>query len=103
MKLLEKSPLTTGKDEGSEEETGRRWIWTARRPSRCIISFHAGGRKLEDAMSMVRNVTARLAEKPLFVSDELVQYASVSAEAYHATQYTGCRQTRQTKKTRDIN
>ena len=52
-----------------------------------LITFWIGGRELDDARHMLRDVVARLIDKPLFVSDELAHYQTVLAELFHELVY----------------
>jgi IS1 family transposase len=68
----------------NEKQLGRTWIWTAiDAKSRLLICYRFGGRKLIDAQLMVNDLTSRLVQKPLFVSDALSHYATALAEVYH--------------------
>ena len=48
-----------------------------------MITFHIGGRGLDDARQMLKDLTARCQGKPLFVSDELPHYSTVLGELFH--------------------
>lgn len=48
-----------------------------------MITFKIGGRTLDDARRVLKDLTARCQSKPLFVSDELPHYGTVLAELYH--------------------
>ena len=48
-----------------------------------MITYYIGGRELDDARQMLRNLTARYQGKPLFVSDELPHYRTVLGELFH--------------------
>jgi hypothetical protein len=48
-----------------------------------LITFWIGGRELGDARRMLRDLTDRCPNKPLFVSDELPHYATVLGELFH--------------------
>jgi len=48
-----------------------------------IITFWIGGRELDDARHMLKDLTARCHDKPLFVSDELPHYGNVLEELFH--------------------
>ena len=52
-------------------------------PTRLLITFWIGGRELDDARRMLRDLTARCHGKPLFVSDELSHYGTVLGELFH--------------------
>ena len=63
---------------------GETWLWTAiDAPTRLIVAFYGGCRTLAEAKQFLALLIARLATKPLFVSDELPQYAEGLAEAFH--------------------
>jgi len=48
-----------------------------------LITFWIGGRELDDARHMLRDLAGRASGKPLFVSDELSHYQTVLAELFH--------------------
>jgi hypothetical protein len=48
-----------------------------------LITFWIGGRELDDARRMLKDLTGRCLGKPLFVSDELPHYATVLGELFH--------------------
>jgi len=48
-----------------------------------LITFWIGGRELDDARRMLKDLTARGKGKPLFVSDELPHYGTVLGELFH--------------------
>jgi hypothetical protein len=48
-----------------------------------LITFWIGGRELEDARWMLKDLTVRCQGKPLFVSDELPHYGTVLGELFH--------------------
>lgn len=74
----------SGSAEDLELQYGRTWIWTAiDAPTRLLITFWAGGRDLDDARRMLKDLTARCQGKPLFVSDELPHYGTVLGELFH--------------------
>lgn len=67
-----------------EDKQGKKWIWTAVDTStRLIICFLVGDRNWEDARRFLTDLTSRLVEKPLFVSDELSHYESCLLELFH--------------------
>lgn len=67
-----------------ENQYGQTWIWTAIDAStRLLITFWIGGRELDDARRMLRDLTDRALNKPLFVSDELPHYSTVPGELFH--------------------
>jgi hypothetical protein len=69
----------------TERQAGRLWIWTALAvDSRFIVFSRVGGRTLDDARAMIGNVKKRIANRPLFVSDELMHYETALSEAFHA-------------------
>ena len=79
-----KKKESSGSAEDIERQYGRTWIWTAiDAPTRLLITFWIGGRELDDARRMLKDLTARGRGKPLFVSDELPHYATVLAELFH--------------------
>lgn len=47
-----------------------------------MISFMVGSRTLDDAKIFLKDLTSRLAEKPLFTSDELPHYKTVLSDIY---------------------
>jgi len=80
----EKKALT---EEDLENQYGRTWIWTAFDVNtRLIISFLVGDRTLEDCRKFLKDLSGRIINKPLFVSDELPHYETVILETYHTTQ-----------------
>ena len=48
-----------------------------------MITFWIGGRELDDARRMLKDLTVRCQGKPLFVSDELPHYGTVLGELFH--------------------
>jgi len=48
-----------------------------------LITFWIGGRCLDDARLMLKDLTSRCQCKPLFVSDELPHYGTVLSELFH--------------------
>lgn len=79
-----KKKENSGSEEDIEKEYGRTWIWTAiDAPTRLLINFWIGGRCLEDARNMLKDLVSRSKEKPLFVSDELPHYGTVLGELFH--------------------
>jgi len=48
-----------------------------------MITFWIGGRELDDARQLLKDLTGRCIGKPLFVSDELPHYGRVLVELYH--------------------
>lgn len=79
-----KKKKNSGSPEDLSQEYGRTWIWTAiDAPTRLLITFWVGGRELEDARQMLRDLTDRCKYKPLFVSDELPHYGTVLGELFH--------------------
>jgi len=48
-----------------------------------LITFWIGGRGLDDARRMMKDLIARSQGKPLFVSDELPHYGTVLGELFH--------------------
>ena len=80
-----KKKESSGSAEDLELQYGRAWIWTAiDAPTRLLITFWVGGRNLDDARRMLKDLTARCQGKPLFVSDELPHYGTVLGELFHA-------------------
>jgi IS1 family transposase len=70
--------------EAKDEELGGTWIWTAIDVnSKLIICHWVGHRTLDDARMLLYSLSGRLLNAPLFVSDELVHYATILAEIYH--------------------
>jgi len=79
-----KKKESSGSAEDIERQYGRTWIWTAiDAPTRLLITFWIGGRGLDDARRMLKDLTARSQVKPLFVSDELPHYGTVLGELFH--------------------
>lgn len=79
-----KKKENSGSAEDLKHEYGRTWIWTAiDAPTRLLITFYIGGSELDDARRMLKDLTARFEEKPLFVSDELPHYRTVLCELFH--------------------
>lgn len=79
-----KKKESSGSAEDLERQYGRTWIWTAiDAPTRLLITFWIGGRELDDARQMLKDLTARCQGKPLFVSDELTHYGTVLGELFH--------------------
>ena len=48
-----------------------------------MITFYIGGRELDDARRMLKDLTERVQGKPLFISDELPHYGTVLGELFH--------------------
>lgn len=48
-----------------------------------MITHWIGGRELGDARQMLKDLTDRCVDKPLFVSDELSHYGTVIGELFH--------------------
>lgn len=68
----------------SEQELGKKWIWTAiDTPTRLIVCFLIGDRTLEDARQFLKDLVSRTEERPLFTSDELPHYADGLKELFH--------------------
>lgn len=62
---------------------GAKWIWTALDPdSRLIICALVGNRTLKSCRKYFKKLLARIANKPLFVSDELTHYETVLRENF---------------------
>jgi transposase-like protein len=79
-----KKKKSSGSAEDIEHQYGQTWIWTAiDAPTRLLITFWIGGRELDDARQMLKDLTARCKGKPLFVSDELPHYGTVLGELFH--------------------
>ena len=79
-----KKKESTGGAEDLDHQYGRTWIWTAiDAPTRLMITFRIGGRELDDARRMLKDLTSRCQGKPLFVSDELPHYGTVLGELFH--------------------
>jgi IS1 family transposase len=79
-----KKKESSGSAEDIERQYGRAWIWTAiDAPTRLLITFWIGGRELDDARRMPKDLTDRCQGKPLFVSDELPHYGAVLGELFH--------------------
>ena len=83
---LYKKKKSSGSPEDLEYQYGQTWIWTAiDAPTRLLITFWIGGRGLDDARLMLKDLTNRTLGKPLFVSDELPHYGTVLGELFHKT------------------
>ena len=68
----------------SEQELGKKWIWTAiDTPTRLIVCFLIGDRTLEDARQFLKDLVSRTEGRPLFTSDELPHYADGLKELFH--------------------
>ena len=68
----------------SEQELGKKWIWTAIDTlTRLIVCFLIGDRTLEDARQFLKDLVSRTEERPLFTSDELPHYADGLKELFH--------------------
>jgi hypothetical protein len=79
-----KKKKSSGSAEDIERQYGRTWIWTAiDAPTRLLITFWIGGRGLEDARRMLKDLTVRFQDKPLFLSDELSHYGTILGELFH--------------------
>lgn len=62
---------------------GTKWIWTALSPdNRLIICHKVGDRTLNDCRAYFKKLLSRVANKPLFTSDELVHYKTVLQENF---------------------
>lgn len=73
-------------EEDIENEYGRTWIWTAFDVNtRLIICSLVGDRTLEDCRMFFKDLSSRIINKPLFVSDELPHYEDAILETYHTT------------------
>jgi len=48
-----------------------------------MITYWIGGRELEDARKMLKDLTGRCVGKPLFISDELSHYNTVLGDLFH--------------------
>lgn len=85
MDFCPKKKALTEKD--LEKQYGRTWIWTAFDVNaRLIICFFVGDRTLEDCRKFLKDLSGRILNKPLFVSDELPHYETAILESYHTTQ-----------------
>jgi IS1 family transposase len=74
-------------EEDLENQYGRTWIWTAFDVNtRLIICFLVGDRTLEACRNFFKDLSSRITNKPLFVSDELPHYETVILETYHTTE-----------------
>ena len=82
--------ICTEKKTISEEdiikEYGRTWIWTAFDVnSRLIITYLVGNRTLDNCRILFKDLSSRISNIPLFVSDELPHYKTVIFESYSTT------------------
>ena len=76
--------LCKKKKRVSEQELGKKWIWTAiDTPTRLIVCFLIGDRTLEDARRFLKDLVSRTKLQPLFTSDELPHYADGLKELFH--------------------
>ena len=76
--------LCKKKKRVSEQEIGKKWIWTAiDTPTRLIVCFLIGDRTLEDAHRFLKDLVSRTKQQPLFTSDELPHYADGLKELFH--------------------
>jgi IS1 family transposase len=76
--------LCKKKKRVSEQELGKKWIWTAiDTPTRLIVCFLIGDRTLEDARRFLKDLVSRTRQQPLFTSDELPHYADGLKELFH--------------------
>lgn len=74
-------------EEDLENEFGRKWIWTAFDVNtRLILCYLVGDRTLEDCRRFLKDLSGRLTNKPLFVSDELPHYETTILETYHTVE-----------------
>jgi len=74
-------------DQDIENLYGRTWIWTALDVNtRLIICFLVGNRTLEECRKFLKDLSCRITNKPLFVSDELPHYETAILETYHTTE-----------------
>lgn len=70
-------------EEDLEKEYGTQWIWTAFSPeNRLILCYFVGERTLDSCREFFKILMQRIANKPLYVSDELVHYKSILKENY---------------------
>jgi len=68
----------------SEQELGKKWIWTAiDAPTRLIVCFLIGNRTLEDARIFLKDLVSRTRQQHLFTSDGLPHYADGLKELFH--------------------
>jgi IS1 family transposase len=76
--------LCKKKKRVSEQEIGKKWIWTAiDTPTRLIVCFLIGDRTLKDARRFLKDLVSRTKQQPLFTSDELPHYADGLKELFH--------------------
>ncbi len=76
--------LCKKKKSVSEQELGKKWIWTAiDTPTRLIVCYLIGDRTLEDARRFLKDLVSRSKQQPLFTSDELPHYADGLKELFH--------------------
>jgi len=76
--------LCKKKKSVSEQELGKKWIWTAiDTPTRLIVCYLIGDRTLEDARRFLKDLVSRTKQQPLFTSDELPHYADGLKELFH--------------------
>jgi len=74
-------------EQDIENLYGRTWIWTAFDVNtRLIICFLVGNRTLEECRKFLKDLSSRITNKPLFVSDELPHYETAILETYHTTE-----------------
>lgn len=73
--------------EDIENQYGRTWIWTAFDVNtRLLIRFLVRDRTLEQCGTFLKDLSGRIINKPLFVSDELPHDESAILETYHSKQ-----------------
>jgi IS1 family transposase len=74
-------------EEDLENEYGRKWIWTAFDSNTRLILCHlVGDRTMEECREFLKDLSSRITNKPLFVSDELPHYENAILETYHTTE-----------------
>jgi hypothetical protein len=62
---------------------GQTWVWAAMDPAtRLIVCYLIGDRTLESCREFLQDLSARVDNTPLFVTDELPHYKTVLSEIY---------------------
>jgi IS1 family transposase len=66
-----------------QREYGQTWIWTAiDSNTRLIVCYLVGNRTLESCREFLKELSSRVDNVPLFMSDELPHYKTVLADIY---------------------
>ena len=74
-----------------EKEYGRTWVWTALDVNtRLIVCSLVGDRTIDNCRKFINDLSSRVVNKPLFVTDELPHYENAIFEAYHTLETFDC-------------